>query len=693
MWPFFSRDPSKDFPYDCDEESEYPVFNGFSLRRGAHKVTKEPVSIFCYHKKQGNNDQYEYAKALLKRLKTIRHPNILTFLDSQENENNLLIVTEYVKPLLYYLDTVNDLEEKQSYLTWGLMNVCKAISFLNSDAKLSHNEVAIEAVYVNSAGEWKLGRLGKATELEGSSSPSSRLAGTPTWTNDSLGFGILIWEVHNSRKCDSPTQLSNSSKVPTALRRTYQELISSQEGKRPTVSTVIERGRKVGGFFQNDLVDAIVFLDEIHIKNKEEINLFFKNIQPLLNDLPQCTAEFKILPQLMKAFEYGCDGTCVLPPLFEITNHISDRHFQNDVIPFLTKVFGSNDRATRSILLQNLERYIEKIPSNIINESFFPQIVNGFMDTNPRIREQTVKAMIHVAPKLNDRNLNTELMTHFARILAKDDQGGIRTNTIVCLTKVGYCLNPQNRRMILMSAFLRSLNDPFPPVRNAGTLGLAVSQQYFSLEDVSKRILPALCSLTLDADPAVRESVFKTIKGFLSNLEKVSDNPELKEQMEAEAMSSKKPTSSWAEWAATAITSKFSLKMDRKPEQGGNLDKPKDVQSKSNKADLPTKPVPPIQPKVDRIDPEISLIDVEKPPHSISEKMKYLGDDDSEFNWDGDSWEALEDDTSLKNPTPEIQLPKPAIIKKPSNKAEEEKRKSRTGPMKLGSRVNQPKFD
>lgn len=45
--------------------------------------------------------------------------------------------------------------------------------------------------------------------------------------------------------------------------------------------------------------------------------------------------------------------------------------------------------------------------------------------------------MLLLAPKLNDNNLNVELMKHFARLQARDEQGPIRCNTTVCLGKIG----------------------------------------------------------------------------------------------------------------------------------------------------------------------------------------------------------------------------------------------------------------
>ncbi|KAF4518608.1 hypothetical protein B566_EDAN009857 [Ephemera danica] len=183
------------------------------------------------------------------------------------------------------------------------------------------------------------------------------------------------------------------------------------------------------------------------------------------------------------------------------------------------------------------------------------------MDTNPTIREQTVKSIIHLASKLNYNNLNAEVLRHFARLQAKDDQGGIRTNTTVCLGKIAHHLHPQIRQKVLISAFIRAMRDPFPPARNAGILALAATQQYFLLSEVATRILPALCHLTVDPEKSVRDNTFRTIKGFLGKLEKVSEDPSLRESMEADVHTATPSLSNaaatWAGWAVSAVTSKF----------------------------------------------------------------------------------------------------------------------------------------
>lgn len=53
----------------------------------------------------------------------------------------------------------------------------------------------------------------------------------------------------------------------------------------------------------------------------------------------------------------------------------------------------------------------------------------------------SLQSMLLLAPKLNEMNLNQELMRHFARLQARDEQGPIRCNTTVCLGKIASYLN------------------------------------------------------------------------------------------------------------------------------------------------------------------------------------------------------------------------------------------------------------
>ncbi|PNI93808.1 LOW QUALITY PROTEIN: SCYL1 isoform 9 [Pan troglodytes] len=223
-------------------------------------------------------------------------------------------------------------------------------------------------------------------------------------------------------------------------------------------------------------------------------------------------------------------------------------------------MFSSTDRAMRIRLLQQMEQFIQYLDEPTVNTQIFPHVVHGFLDTNPAIREQTVKSMLLLAPKLNEANLNVELMKHFARLQAKDEQGPIRCNTTVCLGKIGSYLSASTRHRVLTSAFSRATKDPFAASRVAGVLGFAATHNLYSMNDCAQKILPVLCGLTVDPEKSVRDQAFKAIRSFLSKLESVSEDPTQLEEVEKDVHAASSPgmggaAASWAGWAVTGVSS------------------------------------------------------------------------------------------------------------------------------------------
>ena len=115
------------------------------------------------------------------------------------------------------------------------------------------------------------------------------------------------------------------------------------------------------------------------------------------------------------------------------------------------KLFASSDRNARYKLLCQIENFVEHLNNKVTNDQVFPQIQNGFLDQQPVIREKTVIAVIHLAPKLNFTNLDENVvMKNFSRLL-RDEQAGIRTNTTVCLGKIAKNLHHTTRQKVLVS--------------------------------------------------------------------------------------------------------------------------------------------------------------------------------------------------------------------------------------------------
>jgi len=79
---------------------------------------------------------------------------------------------------------------------------------------------------------------------------------------------------------------------------------------------------------------------------------------------------------------------------------------------------------------------------------------------------------------------------------------------------------------------MRALKDPFPPARIAAIDAMGATHMYFSSGDISGRILPALCTVTVDKEKPVRDRTFKIIRLFLAKLEKLSEDPQAAAEQE-----------------------------------------------------------------------------------------------------------------------------------------------------------------
>ncbi|CAI5797965.1 N-terminal kinase [Podarcis lilfordi] len=580
MW-FFSRDPIRDFPFEVVSPPEAPPLplpgGSWLLHRGRRKATGEPVSLFVYDVKPGNEEQTQIAKAAFKHLKTLRHPNILSYIDGLETEKCLHVVTEPVMPLPAYLESRGEGRElSELEISWGLHQIVKALSFLVNDCHLIHNHVCPAAIFVDRAGEWKLGGLdymcsaqGDAAvprkgvpELEKYDPPeladSSKSVGEK-WSADMWRLGCLIWEVFNG-PLPRPSSLRSLGKIPKSLVPHYCELVGANPKLRPNPAKFLQNCQGPGGFMDNSFVETNLFLEEIQIKEPAERQKFFQELSANLDSFPEDFCRHKVLPQLLTAFEFGSAGAVILIPLFKVGKFLNAQEYQQKIIPVIVKMFSSPDRAMRIRLLQQMEHFIQYLNEPTVNTQIFPHVVHGFLDTNPAIREQTVKSMLLLAPKLNENNLNVELMKHFARLQARDEQGPIRCNTTVCLGKIGPYLSASTRQSVLISAFSRATKDPFAPSRAAGVLGFAATHNFYSMKDCAFKILPVLCTLTVDPEKTVRDQAFKAMRSFITKLETVSEDPSQLSELEKDVQAASagpgaSAAASWAGWAVTGVSS------------------------------------------------------------------------------------------------------------------------------------------
>ncbi|KAL3622038.1 hypothetical protein CASFOL_034234 [Castilleja foliolosa] len=577
----------KDLPYNIGEPYS-SAWGSWVHCRGTSKDDGTPVSIFSLSGSNASDGHLVAGRNGVKRLRTVRHPNILSFLHSTEAETlessspkvTIYIVTEPVMPLS---EKIKELglkgSQRDEYYAWGLHQIAKAVSFLNNDCKLVHGNVCMASVVVTQTLDWKLHAFDVLSEFDGNNEAStgpmlqyewligsqykptelsksdwSAIRKSPPWSLDSWGLGCLISELFSGVKLSRTEDLRNTASVPKSLLQDYQRLLSSAPSRRLNPSKLLDNSE----YFQNKLVETIQFMEILNLKDSVEKDNFFRKLPNLADQLPREIVQKKLLPLLASALEFGSATAPALTALLKMGSWLSAEEYGLKVLPTIVKLFASNDRAIRVGLLQHIDQYGESLSSQIVDEQVYPHVANGFSDTSAFLRELTLKSMLVLAPKLSQRTVSGSLLKFLSK-LQVDEEPAIRTNTTILLGNIAGHLNDGTRKRVLINAFtVRALRDTFSPARGAGIMALSATSSYYDATEIATRILPNIVVLTIDPDSDVRSKAFQAVEQFLQLVKQYHDKTSTGDAIGAEGtgISSIPGNASLLGWAMSSLTLK-----------------------------------------------------------------------------------------------------------------------------------------
>ncbi|KAF1810191.1 kinase family protein-like protein [Eremomyces bilateralis CBS 781.70] len=570
------------FPYSFGDRVDLSD-SIWTLHNGTRKEDGSKCSILSFDV-QANKSRLPLARNAARKLRTLRHPGVIKVLDSVETEQYIYIATERLVPLTWHIKRKSLAEET---IKWGLHSVAKTVKFINEDASSVHGSLRVASIFMGESGEWKLGGFDILSSMKeddaviypfGSLVPDSGRYSPPEVANsgweaikknpltavDAYNFGILIFEVCNG-SFNGREQLSQLKAVPPSMQQSYRRLVNANPKTRSTVGQFLDQGERSGGFFQTPLIHITDAIENLGLKSDDEREEFLGELDELSDDFPEEFFKMKVLPELLKSVEFGGGGAKVFGMVVKISSKLSEEEYEMRMNPVIVRLFGSPDRAMRVCLLDNLPFMIDHLPPKLVNDKIFPQMVTGFTDVAPVVREQTLKAVLTIVPKLSDRTVNGELLRYLAKT-ANDDQPGIRTNTTICLGKLARNLNSSSRSKILVAAFSRALRDPFIHARNAALMALAATSDVFSEEDGATKILPAISPSLVDKEKLIRDQANKTLDIYMQRIRKYAQTlPDTALQSTAGTSSSNTPrigndqsdSSSWAGWAISSFTNKL----------------------------------------------------------------------------------------------------------------------------------------
>ena len=599
---------SSSFPYTLSSPDSFFHHPFFSLSPAHSSSDFSSVSVFRMNKKKvGNNASigsshgisissvnastngsepimFSLARNCIKRLKTLRHPNIVKYVNDMETEEEIYLVTEKVVPwrTAYSEDKFTDEE-----IALGLNKIANAVAFLNEECKLMHWNVQTVAVFLDEAKSWKLGGLEmcfdpaaevpvyvrRGIELypEWYKSPElirpnwNAISSLPVSAIDSYSLGCLIYDVYNE-KFDSKEQLLNVSKIPKDLVADYRKLISNTARSRQIPSAFVN-----SAFFKlHPFVQAVAFLENLSIYANEEKEAFFTNLLSVLSNFCAKAIFNHLLPHLSAAIEYGNsvskpvgDSIASATPLqvhpkslsclLKIGTMLCEDDFNARVTPLLVKLFAVPERSIRLQLLTQLPDYIACLSKSLVSEQIIQHVAIGFTDANSVLREATIKSMLYFLPKLNESCLSSLVLPYLGK-LQGDQEPIIRTNTTLLLGKIAPALSETVRSKFTPSAFLRMFNDSFPKARSAGLSSIMLTLECYSSSILAKTIMPQVSALTIDSVRDVRESALRCLTACIEKLAKFSDDVNEADVVATQGVLSKKDPSKSTPLAETKTT-------------------------------------------------------------------------------------------------------------------------------------------
>ncbi|KAG0359943.1 hypothetical protein BG005_011813 [Podila minutissima] len=572
------------FPYNIGERVDSFDSTIWALHRGTKREDNSPVSILCFDCVR-QKDKLPLARNAFKKFRTIRHPDLIKYIDGVETESYIYIVTDAVTPLQDHLRSNLD----PNLIRWGLYKVANVLKFLTVDASFIHGNIRISSIFITKSGEWKVGGFEALSSLKEEqptiltfaglipdsnrySPPEVRKSSWNTvknfelWSTDTWHFACLIYEVYNGT-FSNPEQLSTPGNIPPEMAPFYKNLLRPDPKSRPSVGDFLDKGLQARGFFQNDLIQVVLFLENFSVKEPLARDTFLRKLDMQIDRFPKEFCKYKVLPELVHALEYGSGGAKVLAPIIKIGSDLEEQEYEALISNVLVKMFASTDRTIRLSLLENLGGFIDRINKKIVNEKIFPSMALGFTDTAPIIREWTVKSVLLVIGKLSDRVINYDLLKYLGK-LQTDEEPGIRTNTVICLGKIAKYLNDGTKGKILVPAFTRSLRDPFAHARVASLMALNATSDSYDKGDIASRIIPCISLTLIDTEKIVRVQAMRTLETFTKRIEKLVESmPDsaivATENTGRESPSGRAATPStlssetWAGWAVSSITKKL----------------------------------------------------------------------------------------------------------------------------------------
>ena len=394
-------------PYDKGESNEFGN-DHWHVNEGSKKDDKEEkVTIFRFEKSQSN--KLPIAKQCWSKLRTMKHPFIVSFINGAELEDAIVLATEPVIPLAIWLkqqsesDSDNNLFDE---IIWGFRCIIDALHFLHGTCGLIHGYLSHNAIYVTKNGDWKLGSLEMACNLTLSEDEQlfrtfEHMLGSPYRSPERRNGAYTGSSAFSSMDIFSLAHIFQyvfevtGKDVPSSFDQILRKMLSVEPSRRPVCSQILKCP-----IFSTEYISVMSSLTELSIKTPQESMELMTSLVNSDSTVPVSACTHKLLPfvgrnlQIVANDFQNRDSREICRQLVQSSMNllefligkgkIDELNFTKNVIPPLINLWALSDRVIRTSLLRTLKSLVTFIPNDIINKKIFDPMLSGFADSNAK---------------------------------------------------------------------------------------------------------------------------------------------------------------------------------------------------------------------------------------------------------------------------------------------------------------------
>ena len=466
----FTGKPSSSFPFVFNEQEIVGTAGPFHIFEGQDFETSErreesifrKVTIFSCKEKP----KIEGAKRILKNLKTLRHPRMLRYISSKENETEILIVTEWVEPF----KKSNDKELQ----IWGKWSVSKVFEFLKS---ATGREICIEEgnLWITKSGEVKVALFNENSSIEDFSTAIKRIF--PAETGDK----------------------NNNKSLLIELTETFDHLFTLSLGERSNLIKKISTNSNISKDFLKFLVlPELVKSRKLLSTSQQEISI--EEVLFLFGKGKELIGEGGVDDFMFLLSDFYCEllgkQATGQQPIIPLTICLLDQMGSQGLCNLFT------------------EKYSQ--------DKIYPQVSVLLGNPLPVVREAALKALQGLCEKLNVKTIGNDVLRQLAR-LQGDAEGLLRLKALGVLEGTVWEKIPDTlKAKICGPAVSRALADSYPPCKRSGLNLLKKGIGLLPAQEIATKLIPAVAGLLIEEDAGIRKEAFECMeKLILPTLKKV----------------------------------------------------------------------------------------------------------------------------------------------------------------------------